>query len=241
VGKLTVLFFLWLSTSLAATKVVVPYLSGPLVDEVGLLSSSEKARIEQVLLALKATQKAQMVVLIANSLQGFEIEDYSIAVAEAWKLGKKSVDNGLLLIIAPNERRMRLEVGYGLEGNLPDAISIRLLDETLKPYFKAQQFGNGIMALLSQIGERVGALGIAGEINREIAPPPQSRQQKRGLPVFAWIIIAIFLLITRSQRRRGLGGYFGGGFGGGGGGGFGGGGFSGGGGGFGGGGASSRW
>ena len=225
----------------------VPYLAGPVVDEAHLLNPTERQRITAELEGLNATGKVQMAVLIAASLNDQDIESYALAVAEKWKLGEKKRDNGIILVVAPTERKMRLEVGYGLEGDVPDAYAKRILDDDMLPLFRQRRFADGIRMAIFRVGEHLKLV--------EGKPPVRRSNQiplGRMLPYIPLGLIFLVFFASRfatpyGRRRRGGfwdGGYGGGGFGGGGfgGGGFGGGGgFSGGGGGFGGGGASSGW
>jgi uncharacterized protein len=186
-------------------------------------------------------------VLTTPSLEGLAIEDYSLRVAEAWKIGHKGLDNGVILTVAPSERAVRIEVGYGLEGVLPDAICARIIREQITPQFRAGQMEAGIVAGVDAI-----AAVTRGEVLPHSARPSDSFPTVGSLLQLAFWIVLFLVFFSRSPwlwwlfmpspggyRRGGFGGGFGGGgFGGGG---FGGGGFSGGGGGFGGGGASGRW
>lgn len=220
----------------------------PVVDEAGLLPAQDAQYIDRLLRELKERSGVEISVYVASSLRGRVIEDFSMAVAEQWKLGRKKEDRALLFLIAPKERKMRFEVGYGLEGDITDAYSRRVLDNVVKPYFQSGEYGAGILAGLSAISEKV-PLGLKeGE-----APAP--KRGRGGTPTIFWFLIIgalLFIFVTRlfgisspsyrSYRRGGWGGGWGGG--GWGGGGFGSGGGSswgGGGGGFSGGGASSSW
>ncbi|MBI3295377.1 MAG: TPM domain-containing protein [Deltaproteobacteria bacterium] len=237
-------FSLLLALAFSATKVEVPYLSGALVDEVGLLSARESAQVTHALEALNATRKAQMAVLIAKSLQGVEIEPFSIAVTDQWKLGGKKSDNGILFVIAPNERKMRFEIGYGLEGDLTDAFSRRLLDNAVRPLFKERRYGDGITAAVALVGEKLGQNlpGVA-------KPKPDWIPQAIVFGSLGLFFLFFIMIVRQSARQRGSHWQSGGGFSGGGGwrssssgwGGSSGGGFGGGGGGFGGGGSSGSW
>lgn len=232
----------------------LPALTGPVVDEAGVLVGAQKNQIEQLIGQINATGKVQVAVVIPASLQGRDIESYSMAVAEAWKLGKSKVDNGLLVVVAPNEHRMRFETGYGIEGDLTDVQSKRIQTQIISPFFRRNDYFGGIEA---------GLYAVARELHLDEASPELQRQVPRGQGLgFSSIFVLVFFLISilrifgalfgRSrmpyrQRSWGsaatgfaLGSILGGGRRGGGGG-FGGGGFSGGGGGFGGGGSSSSW
>jgi uncharacterized protein len=241
------------STGGAAEQFTPPYLTGPVMDEVGLLDGGARSRIEGVIRSMHEQGRAQMTVYIPSSLHDLPIEELSIRVAEAWKLGLKKGDRrdrGLLLVVAPNERKMRFEVGYGLEDELTDAYTRQLLDDVLRPYFREQRYGDGILAVVGQIASRLGV----NEASVDAPPPPQAaygRTLSTGEVMVLMIILVPFLIfffilrfisgLGMRRRHRGIfwggGGWGGGGFGGWGGGG----GWSGGGGGFGGGGSSSSW
>jgi uncharacterized protein len=226
-------------------------------DYAGVLSAGERERLEQRLIAREATSRNQVVVAIFKSLEGESLEAYSIRLAQAWRVGQKGVDNGVVFLVFLDDRKMRIEVGYGLEGSLTDAVSSSILRDVVAPRFREGRIADGIGAGLDAIDR-----AIAGTYERP--PGPNRGQPTHG---FGWrevlglvfVGLLLFALVqNRMQnaalRRRGytggssgwggpfLGG-FGGGFGGGGfgGGGGGGGGFSGGGGGFGGGGSSGSW
>ena len=226
-----------------------PPLTGRVVDLAEILSPQAEQRIIALSEELERGDSTQLAVLTVPSLEGDTLEDFSIRVVDAWKLGRSDVDNGVLLLVARDDRQVRIEVGYGLEGKLTDLLAGRIIAQEIIPRFRQGDFDGGILA---------GVQAIAQTVRGEYQAPPESPQgRKRGLPggaLFIFVIIVLFNMlrgprgprppggITRGRRmgRRGGPIIFGGpgGFGGGG---FGGGGFSGGGGGFGGGGASGRW
>jgi len=223
----------------------VPFLSGRVVDEAGMIPADARQRIEQKLAAFEKGTGAQVAVLTVASLDGDPIEDYSLRVVETWKLGKKEKDNGVLLLVAEQDRKMRIEVGYGLEGELTDIKTGRIVDNVIRPDFQKGDFAGGIEHGVDAI---LGALG-GGEVPAEPPAPPAAKGGPDGMIFIIFIVVFLFIFL-RSRGgggRRGPwggGGFLGGGgFGGGrSGGGFGGGGgFSGGGGSFGGGGASGSW
>ena len=224
-------------------------------DYAGALTPADRDRLEQTLIAREATSRNQVVVAIFRSLEGESLEDYSIRLAKAWRIGQKGLDNGVIFLVFLDDRKMRIEVGYGLEGTLTDAISSSILRDVVAPRFRAGQVADGIGAGLDAIDR-----AIAGIYQRP--PGPNRGQPTHG---FGWrealaLLFVLFLiaaLVTNRMqqaglRRRGwtggssgwggpfIGGMGGGGWGGGGGGSSGGG-FSGGGGGFGGGGSSGSW
>jgi uncharacterized protein len=126
--------------------VAVPPLTGRVVDQTGTLSSGDIASLTQTLTDFQARKGSQIAVLIVPTTEPETIEQYSIRVAEAWKIGRKKIDDGALLVIAKNDRKLRIEVGYGLEGALTDVTSRRIIDEEIAPKFKAGDFAGGVTA-----------------------------------------------------------------------------------------------
>ena len=246
----------------------VPKLTGHLVDGAGMLSAEQSAKLEAVLADYEARTGSQIAVLTVKTTAPEAIEQFSIRVVEAWKLGRKGVDDGVLLMVAPDNptalRRLRIEAGRGVQGSLTDAQSKRVLQDVIAPHFREKNYYEGLVA---------GVGAIATLLNAEQFPaPPQAQAQapaansgnsgSGGFPIGALLAIAVGFMVLRGVfggRGRGAslgrGGWGSGatGFvigsilsnagrgGGGGGGGFGGGGFSGGGGSFDGGGASGDW
>jgi uncharacterized protein len=135
----------------ARAQVAVPQLAARVTDLTGTLSGEAVNRIEAKLTAFEAKQGSQIAVLIVPTTQPEEIEQYSIRVFDQWKLGRKSVDDGVLLLVAKNDRRVRIEPGRGLEGALPDAIANRIITETIAPHFKLGDFDGGIEAGVDRI------------------------------------------------------------------------------------------
>nr|WP_201799129.1 YgcG family protein [Rhodoferax aquaticus] len=137
--------------NLAAAQVAVPPLTGPVVDQTATLSAEQLATLSHTLTALEARKGSQLAVLIVPSTAPQAIEPYALRVAEAWKLGRKKIDDGAILVIAKEDRAVRIEVGYGLEGALNDATAKRIISETLVPRFKQQDYFGGIEAGVDQI------------------------------------------------------------------------------------------
>lgn len=131
--------------------VAVPRLTGHVIDQTGTLSASEQNELEQKLRAFENNKGSQVAVLIIPTTQPEAIEQYSMRVAEQWKLGRKKVDDGVILLVAKSDRTLRIEVGYGLEGALSDITSKRIISETITPYFKQGDFNGGINAGVDQI------------------------------------------------------------------------------------------
>ncbi|MGH7767658.1 MAG: TPM domain-containing protein [Candidatus Binatia bacterium] len=250
------LFLFIVALSDSANALDVPPLKGRVNDYAGLLPSARAQALEQRLAQFENETGHQIAVLTIPSLQGEDIESFSIRVAENWKIGKKGFDNGAILVIAHKDKRLRIEVGYGLEGVLPDAIASRIINEVIVPRFRNGDFPGGIEAGVESVMKVTRGEPLAEAQRRQPAPSSRRFPAHLVLPLLLlgfWLVSALTPRRHRSawsgRRGRGYfdssGGFFPGGFGGGGfgGGGFsgGGGGFSGGGGGFGGGGASGRW
>jgi uncharacterized protein len=214
----------------------VPALTGRVNDYAGMISAPVKADLEAKLKQFETAESTQIVILTVPSLKGDPIEDFSIRVAEAWKIGQKGKDNGVLLIVSKEEHKVRIEVGYGLEGKLTDLVSGRITRDEIVPAFKAGQF---------DIGFTKGVAAIIAAVHGEYKGKPKAERKgdSPSMPLLFIIFFVIFVIFQIVRR------FFGGGFGGGlfgGGGGFGGGSsnddsFSGGGGSFGGGGSSDDW
>ncbi len=242
-----------------AQLAAVPTLTGHVTDQAGMLEPGQRDKLEAVLTDYETRTGSQIAVLLVKSTEPEQIEQYGIRVADAWKLGRKGVDDGVLLLVAkdnpPALRRLRIEAGRGVQGVLTDAQSKRILQDVIAPHFKQNQYYDGLVA---------GVGAIATLLNQEqfpAAPEPQRQRQAQSSEGGSfWIpllIFGVFLLgsIFRPRGSRLSRGGWGGnatgfilgtalgslGRGGGGGGGFGGGGFSGGGGSFDGGGASGDW
>jgi len=241
-----------------------PPLTGRVVDNAHLLTPEQVNDLDTKLAALEQNSTRQMVVATVPSLEGYEIEEYGYKLGRAWKLGDKKENNGLLLLIAPNERKVRIEVGYGLEPIVTDALSAILIQRTILPHFRDKDMAGGIVAGADAL---IGLLQLPPDQAKAQAQNIVASDKKRsssGVPfsLIFWIIVILFIAGSsianrfgggRRYRRGGLpvvlwgpglgggGGGWGGSSGGGGWGGGDGGGFSGGGGSFGGGGSSGSW
>lgn len=238
-------FLFALSTAIASISSVasareIPNLTGPVIDEAGVLSSGEISELSQTIQSF--LPRTQMQIWIMNSIGGESIEGLSIRAAEKWKLGSAKEDNGVLILLAIEDRAMRIEVGQGLEGSIPDSISARIIDGVMKPAFQAGNYFQGLSQALGHLyyratGENPGSV--------QALPEARSRRSSRRSSLFEIIFFLIIIVLQALFGRRRRSGFFGGGGGWGGGGGFrsggGGGGWSGGGGGFSGGGSSGRW
>jgi uncharacterized protein len=148
-ASLLALLLCWAASALAL--VAVPPLTGRVVDQTATLNSSDIASLTQTLEDLEKRKGSQIAVLIVPTTDGEEIEPFSLRVAEAWKIGRKKIDDGALLVIAKNDRRLRIEVGYGLEGALTDATTKRIIDEYITPKFKTGDFAGGVSAGINRM------------------------------------------------------------------------------------------
>lgn len=235
------LVFVFLSFG-AWAQLQVPRLTGPVIDEVGYLTRDDRQALMQLLYDFNRRGKAQVQVLIVPNLQGEPIESASIKITDAWKLGDAKKDNGVLFLVSAEDRKMRIEVGQGLEGAIPDAIAKRIISDQVIPLFRSKRFSDGIVLGTHEI-LRYADKEFADE---NIAPEASGGKIPVGVIVILLIIISILGRFGGGGGRRfrgvgwGGGGYYGGG-GWSGGGGSSGGGWSGGGGGFSGGGASGSW
>jgi uncharacterized protein len=153
----------------ASADVAVPPLSGRVVDQTGTLSSDTIASLTQTLRGLELRKGSQVAVLIVPTTAPESIEQYSIRVAEAWKIGRKKIDDGALLVVAKDDRKLRIEVGYGLEGSLTDVTASRIISEIITPKFRSGDFAGGISA---------GVERMIAVIDGEPLPAPEPQQQQ---------------------------------------------------------------
>jgi len=234
-----------ISSAFSAAALEVPTRpEGRVTDRTGTLNQRERIALEQKLEAFERETTNQIAVLLIPALEGDSLEDFSIRLAEKWKIGQKGRNNGAILLIVKNERKLRIEVGYGLEGALPDALAGSIIRNEIAPRFKEGQFYAGVDA---------GIKAIMAATKGEYRPAKKNPQGSQGLPLWVPLVLILvvgsFMVMSAVGRKRhyhsggSRGWTSGGGYWGGGGGSFGdsGGGFSGGGGDFGGGGASGDW
>jgi uncharacterized protein len=244
-----VVLLLALSMGAAAALKVPPPPNRRVNDYASVLTPAERDRLEQKLIEREQSASNQVVVAIFRSLEGESLEDFSVRLAQAWRIGQKGLDNGVIFLVFVNDRKMRIEVGYGLEANLTDAVASSILRDVVAPRFREGHLADGISAGLDAIDQAIA--GTYRQPVRSARPRTSIDPFTLGLLVlvFGGLGMAIIpSLFYRGSRRRGWtggsagwGGPMVGGGGWSGGGQSGGGGFSGGGGGFGGGGASGSW
>jgi len=229
----------------ASAAPTFPSLTGRVVDDAGILSPETQDRLNTVLAQEEKQTGNQIVVATLKSLQGYPIEQYGYQLGRAWGIGQKGKNNGALLIVVPSEHKARIEVGYGLEGELTDAQSKIIIDQFMRPAFRRGDYNAGVIAGTDAIIKVLGRVQVAAPQQNVAGADEDQGSGHGGIPwvfivILIWVVFGRFLwpLLFLGGGSRGFGG-FGGGFGSGGFGG--GGGFSGGGGSFGGGGASGSW
>lgn len=163
-------------------QVPVPELSHRVTDLTGTLSVEQVNALESKLAAFEAEKGSQIAVLIVPTTQPEDIEQFGIRVADAWKIGREKVDDGVILIVAKDDRKLRLEVGYGLEGAIPDAVAKRVIAEVITPYFKAGDFAGGIDAGVTQLMRLIEGESLP-------APPSKETRSRSDDGSFMFILI----------------------------------------------------
>ena len=184
----------------ALALVAVPPLTGRVVDQTGTLSGGDIASLTQTLKDLETRKGSQIAILIVPTTDGEAIAPFALRVAEAWKIGRKKIDDGALLVIAKNDRHLRIEVGYGLEGALNDVTTKRIIDEVITPKFKSGDFAGGVSAGMSR---------MIAIINGEKLPEP-APEHWQGPSLANWIdpfnpFMLAFVFIVSGGLRAVLG------------------------------------
>jgi uncharacterized protein len=244
----------WTAIGIAIGAPNFPALIGRVVDQANILDASVRSRLDSKLAQLESATTNQLVVVTLGSLQGYEIADYGYQLGRQWGIGQKGKNNGVLLIVVPSERKVRIEVGYGLEGDLTDAVTRLIIANAMLPRFRTGDYAGGIERGVDDIIQVLS--GDASEFKKRAAQ--QGERSGNTTNVGSFVLVLLFILVwwwmfSRSVRRSRYasrhrrsgwiippigGGWPGGGWSPGG---YGGGGFSGGGGSFGGGGSSGSW
>lgn len=205
--RLLLAFLLLLTAVTAVAEVAVPPLTGRVVDLAGVLQPAEQAALASRLAAFEQAKGSQIAVLIVPTTQPESIEQFGIRVVDQWKLGRQGVDDGLLILLAMEDRSMRIEVGYGLEGVIPDAIAKRVIAEIMTPYFRQGDFYGGLNAAVEQ---------LIALVDGEPLPAPAGKTASSGgsfedmLPLLLFGAIAIGGVL-RAIFGRFVGGAIGGG------------------------------
>lgn len=179
----------------------VPAYQGYVTDQAQMLSPASKQKLERALQSFDRSDSTQVAVLTIDSLEGDSLEDFSIRTVEKWGIGRKGKDNGVLLLVVKNDRKIRIEVGRGLEGVLTDLLSGRIIDRIITPYFKAGRFDQGIEAGLAAIIQ-----ATRGEFTAETPIGKGTRGRKKSSPILAYLIFGFFLINALGRVSRPLGG-----------------------------------
>ncbi len=187
--KKYILFAVVLLSSMAIASATelqdIPELKERVTDLTATLSTSQKASLEATLARFEASKGSQVVVLIVPSTKPEEIEQYSIRVADKWKVGRKDIDDGVILLIAKDDRKLRIEVGYGLEGAIPDAYAKRIIDNIIVPEFRSGDFAGGIVH---------GVSAIMSLIDGEVLPEVNQKRSRSGKNPYGHLKFLIFLI-----------------------------------------------
>ncbi len=199
--RLAIISTLLLVSARSFAQLAVPEHGGVWVhDEANVLSASTKAQLEAVLKAERDSTSNQIAILIIPSLEGDDIDSYGLRVAEAWKLGTKDNDNGALLLISIKDRKVRIDVGQGLEGVLTDAMSSRINRNEIAPRFRQEDYDGGVSA---------GVIAIIQTIKGQYVNTDQPQRKRSGRSPWLTVIFIIVLLIIMSRKRGGgIGGYW---------------------------------
>ena len=190
-----------------------PELTGPVVDQANVIPDDEEARLTQKLLALKAQSQRQLQVVTVASLQDYDISDYANRLFREWQLGDKSRNDGVMLIVAPQERRMRIEVGYGMEPTVTDGISFLVINKIITPQFKAGNLPGGIEAGTDALIQQLSlppeqAAQVAAQANLQQAQERKATQNQFNPTSLIWIgFVLLFFILPMLRRMRGGKGY----------------------------------
>jgi uncharacterized protein len=187
-ASLVALMLCWAFAAMA--DVAVPPLTGRVVDRTATLSSSDISSLDRILKDFEARKGSQVAVLIVPTTQPETIEQYSLRVAEAWKIGRKKIDDGAILVVAKDDRKLRIEVGYGLEGALTDVTAKRIIDEVITPKFRSGDFAGGISD---------GVNRILRVVDGEPLPAPAQPRENTGFlshidPFNPFLIVAVIVV-----------------------------------------------
>ena len=194
-----IIFILWLSSvAWAQDQPNFPNLTGRVTDQASLLNNEQKAELDQKLAAHEAATSNQIVVVTVKSLEGLDIADYALKLGRKWGIGTEDKDNGVLLVVAPNERKVRIEVGYGLEGALPDGLAGTIVRNNILPSFRESEYPKGISN---------GVTAIEEAIRGEYTPPVNASDNKRrsgknsSIEKFFPLFFIGFIGLTHALKR----------------------------------------
>ena len=179
----------------------VPQLTSPVIDQVNLLAVQTKSQLEQSLYQFQKSQKIQIQIFVTSSLNNEAIESVAIQIFDKWKLGDEKLDTGLLFLIAPNEKKLRIEVGQGLEGVIPDITAKRIIADIVTPYFKQGAFDQGVLEGVSSL-QHFATSGNYDE-NLKLAPAQKQKSKGSGSWVFL-LLLGLWIIIFMISPSTGL-------------------------------------
>lgn len=188
-------------TAFAAFALTFPALTGRIVDQANIIPAATRSAIETKLADLEAKSGIQLVVATVNSLEGQEIEPYANQLFRTWGLGEKTKNNGVLMLVAPNERRVRIEVGYGLEGTLTDALTKVIITNAIAPRFKEKDYGGGIARGVDDVITVLTTDSSEWEKRPSLRLDRQQTNDPANWLIVAIVIVVIILLIVSPGFR----------------------------------------
>ncbi len=207
---LLLLVALFTGATAALADPTFPKLTGRVVDDAHLLSPEQVAQLTQLSAEVEQASSRQFVIATIPDLQGYDIADYGYQLGRAWQIGQKEANSGILLIVAPNERKVRIEVGYGLEPIMTDALSSQIINETIVPKFKAGDMAGGIVAgaqaIAAQMKQPLEAAEQKAKAAQDAATKaPAGKRHGGGLPIglLFWFIILVVVLVPMLARFGG--------------------------------------
>ncbi|WP_093005088.1 TPM domain-containing protein [Sphingomonas palmae] len=202
----SILALLLVAFALPAAAQTFPKLTGRVVDDAHLLSPEQVQQLTQLSASVEQASTRQLVVATIPDLQGYPIEDYGYRLGRAWGLGQKDANNGVILLVAPRERKVRIEVGYGLEPIVTDALSSVIINQTILPRFRDGDMAGGIVAGANAIAEQLKLPLEAAEQRAKAAGAKRSQasgSDRGGLIAVFWIMVVLFFVVPLIFRRAG--------------------------------------
>lgn len=206
-----VLFFIAIASPLRAASQGIPQPNSDffVLDQANVLDQTTEQLIIRTSASLQQKTKAQIVVVTVNSLNGTAPEEYALSILRGWGIGDKTLNNGLLILVSPTERVSRIEVGYGLEGALPDAKTGQIQDEYMLPYFQNNDYDKGILNGYSALAQEVAKeYQVTLEINSPQALPVSSSSAANPLPIWAEVVLVFLFILLFYLDRRFFNGFF---------------------------------
>ena len=203
--RLILSFIFLFSFKVFGQEIQVPALNSPVMDLAGLLSAQEREDLSQFAYEINTNNGPQITILTVNDLQGFAIEDYSMTVSEKWKLGTKKAGNGILVLISKNDRKMRIEVGEGIEGEITDYDTAQFTRQVFPAYFRRGNYHGGLRLFMEDVAKRFSIK--SSEENQYVRRVPPARQgSPLGplLPFFVLVLGGSYLIARKKPVLRGV-------------------------------------